>query len=250
MILDWSNRHVLVTGGSRGIGLAISHHFAKAGANVIATSQSEEGCQKIREQAKQANLSIQTEVLKLDCEISREHFFDVLKQKNIEIDTLINNAGLTDDQISLRMKKEHWYKVIESNLSGTFFITQGFLKSMLKKRFGRIISLSSIVAATGNIGQVNYCASKAGVIGMSKALALEVGARGITVNVISPGFIDTEMTAKLSPEQKESFLEKIPMGRFGNADDIAHTCLFLASKESSYITGQVLHVNGGLHTGH
>lgn len=247
---DWSGRHILITGGSRGIGLAISHHFAKAGAHVVATSQSEEGCEKIRKKAAASGLSIQSEVLKLDCELSRESFVNSLKEQRLEIDTLINNAGLTNDQISLRMKKEYWYKVLESNLSGTFFITQSFLRGMLKNRFGRIISLSSIVAATGNMGQVNYCASKAGVIGMSKALALEVGARGITVNVISPGFIDTEMTEKLSPEQKKSFLEKIPMGRFGYADDIGHACLFLANVESSYITGQVLHINGGLYTGH
>lgn len=249
MTREWQQRQVLITGGSRGIGLAMSHAFARLGAQVIATSQSESGCQNIEEQARLAGLDIHAEILQLENASSREAFIERLKTRGVEIDTLINNAGMTSDQLALRMKSEHWYQVLESNLSGTFFVTQALLKSMLRKRFGRIISLSSIVALTGNIGQVNYCASKAGIIGMSKALAMECGGRGVTVNVIAPGFIETEMTAKLSSEQQETFLEKIPVGRFGTTDDIAQACIFLSSAGSSYITGQVLHVNGGLYCG-
>lgn len=246
---QWAQRHILVTGGSRGIGKAIAHHFARLGAQVIATSQSEEGCLRIVAEAASKGLSIEALPLQLSCEASRTHFFEKLKERPQSIDTLINNAGQTADQIALRLKKHNWYQVIESNLSGTFFITQDLLKPMLKQRFGRIITIGSVVAATGNVGQTNYCASKAGLIGLSKALALEVGSRNITVNMIAPGFIATEMTDGISEEQKEAFLSKIPAGRFGQPDDIAHACVFLAGVGGSYISGQVLHINGGVYCG-
>lgn len=249
MTTTWSERHILVTGGSRGIGKAIVQHFASLGAQVLTTAQSEESCERAQAEAQSCGLSIEAWPLKLNCAESRQEFISKLKSSGRVIDTLVNNAGQTADQLALRMKPEVWYQAVETNLSGTFFLTQALLAPMLKQRFGRIINMSSVVASTGNPGQTNYCASKAGLIGMSKALALEIAARHITVNVIAPGFIETEMTAALAQEQHEAFLEKIPCQRFGQPQDIALACAFLASNESSYITGQVLHINGGLYCG-
>jgi 3-oxoacyl-[acyl-carrier protein] reductase len=251
MTNQWAHRTILVTGASRGIGLTVSHYFAQLGATVIGTAQSERSIDKIKEQASESGLgNIIPTLLQLDKKESIKALAAFLKQSSLEVDTLINNAGITDDQLGLRMSEASWDNVIQTNLSGTFFLTQSVLKGMLQKRFGRIISLSSVVAATGNPGQVNYCASKAGLIGMSKALALELASRQITVNVIAPGFIQTEMTQVLGEERQQNFLKKIPAGRFGTTDDIAHACVFLASEHSSYITGQVLHINGGLHCSH
>ena len=171
---------------------------------------------------------------------------DVISQKAIDIDVLINNAGITDDSLFIRMGLEKWRNVIDTNLNSTFLLTSAISKTMIKKKWGRIINITSVVGHTGNFGQSNYTASKSGIIGMSKSVALELAKRNITVNCISPGFIDTSMTNVLSDEQKKSIIEKIPMGTIGSTLDVAYCVEFLASEKSKYITGQTIHINGGL----
>ena len=166
--------------------------------------------------------------------------------ESIEIDILVNNAGITDDSLFIRMTVDKWQKVIETNLTANFNLTNFISKQMIKKRWGRIINITSVVGHTGNVGQANYCASKLGVIGMSKSIALELAKRNITVNCISPGFIETNMTASLSQDQKDNILKKIPLEKIGSPEDIAYSVRFLASNESGYITGETIHVNGGL----
>ncbi len=243
----FKDRTVLVTGASRGIGLAIAQAFAQQGAFVIGTATSIEGAKKFEEFLLSNQFSGIGLVLNLANDNSINLFFEELKKTNKIIDILINNAGITKDMISLRLKLEDWNDVILTNLTGTFRITQHVLKNMLRLPHARIINISSIVASIGNPGQVNYCASKAGLIGMMKSLALEVASRGITINTISPGFIETDMTSKLPEDQREKLKNMIPSQKLGQPEDIAHACLFLASPQASYITGQTLHVNGGMH---
>lgn len=242
-----SPRTVLITGGTRGIGHALVEHFARLGLQVITTASSEEGAQSLRSLLSDKELSA-VKVLPLDlgCQQSIDGFVSALLEINPTLDILINNAGITQDQISLRLKREHWDRVIDVNLTGTFFLTKAILRCMLKKRFGRIIFLSSIVASIGNPGQANYCASKAGLLGMMRSLSLEFAAKDITVNTISPGFIETDMTKALTDEQRQVMIEKIPCRKIGCPKDICYAAEFLASEKAHYITGQNLHVNGGL----
>jgi len=243
--LDFKGKLVLVTGSTRGIGKAIAAAFAQKGADVVVTGRNKANADIVAE-----NISKEfgTRAYGVELDFSK----DIKEQwKEIErigqIDILINNAGLTRDTLFIRMKDDDWNEVINANLTGTFKITQLSVKGMIKKRWGRIINISSIIGFIGNPGQVNYSTTKAGLIGFTKSLAKELAPRNITVNAVAPGFIETDMTAELPAELKERYLEQIPLGRFGKAEDVANTVLFLASDYASYITGETIHVNGGMY---
>ena len=238
----------LVTGSSRGIGRAIALSLGKAGATVVGTATTDEGAAEISKIFLENN--ILGKGMKLNV-TNNEQISDLLKnitEKYGAVDILINNAGITRDNILLRMKEEEWDEIINTNLSSVFKMSKAVLRGMIKKRSGRIISITSVVGAMGNAGQSNYAASKAGIIGFTKSLAREVGVRNITVNAIAPGFIKTDMTKSLSEDQKKTLTSQIPMGRLGDVEEIAEAVLFLAGDNSSYITAQTLHVNGGLYT--
>jgi 3-oxoacyl-[acyl-carrier protein] reductase len=239
------NKIALVTGASRGIGAAIALALAEQGATVIGTATTPEGAANISNDFENQKLSGQGLVLDVTDSESIENLFEQLNTVG-EPQILINNAGITRDNLLLRMKDEEWGAIIETNLTAVFHLTQRCLKAMMKAKFGRIITISSIVGSTGNPGQANYAAAKAGVIGFTKTLAQELARRNITANVLAPGFIETDMTAKLTDEQRKKLLEKIPAGRLGKPTDIAQACVFLVSPWADYITGQTLHVNGGM----
>ena len=239
---------VLVTGASRGIGQAIALTLGKAGAIVIGTATSEEGANKISKTF--SDNSILGKGMKLNV-TDNYQITSVLKAVSDEygpVDILINNAGITRDNILVRMKAEEWDDIINTNLSSVYRMSKAVLRGMIKKRSGRIISITSVVGAMGNAGQSNYAAAKAGIMGFTKSLAREVGVRGITVNAIAPGFIETDMTDNLPEDQKAALASQIPMGRLGTVDEIAQAVLFLASDSGSYITAQTLHINGGMYT--
>ena len=239
---------VLVTGASRGIGRAISMALGNAGATVIGTATSEEGAKNISKIF--SNNSILGKGMKLNV-TDNNQITDLIKTVFDEfgsVDILINNAGITRDNILVRMKAEEWDEIINTNLSSVFKMSKAVLRGMIKKRSGRIISITSVVGAMGNAGQSNYAAAKAGIMGFTKSLAREVGVRGITVNAIAPGFIETDMTDNLPEDQKAALASQIPMGRLGTVDEIAQAVLFLASDSGSYITAQTLHINGGMYT--
>jgi len=239
---------VLVTGASRGIGQAIALALGKSGATVIGTATSEEGANKISKIFTENN--ILGKGMKLNV-TNNEQIFDLLKNVTDDfgsVDILVNNAGITRDNILVRMKEEEWDDIINTNLSSVYRMSKAVLRGMIKKRSGRIISITSVVGAMGNAGQSNYAAAKAGIIGFTKSLAREVGVRGITVNAIAPGFIDTSMTSSLPEDHKSLLTAQIPLGRLGKVDEIAQVVLFLASDGGSYITAQTLHVNGGMYT--
>ncbi len=240
------NQIALVTGASRGIGQAIALELAKQGANVIGTATTEQGAEKISQLFAQEKLHGKGFVLNVAEPNSIEQLLATAKEQIGAPTILVNNAGITRDNLMLRMKDEEWDAVIATNLTAIFRLTKLCLKDMLKARYGRIISIGSVVGSMGNPGQANYCAAKAGVIGFSKSLAQEIASRNITVNVIAPGFIESDMTNKLNDEQKTAILSKIPGARLGQPADIAHACAFLASSAASYITGHTLHVNGGM----
>lgn len=241
------NQIALVTGATRGIGQAIAMELAQHGATVIGTATTPEGAEKISTAFKQANLNGEGLLLNITDPVSIENLLTTIKEKFGAPSILINNAGITRDNLMLRMKDEEWEAVIDTNLTAIYRLTKLCLKDMLKARFGRIISISSVVGATGNAGQANYAAAKAGVIGFSKSLAQEIASRNVTVNVVAPGFIETDMTKVLSDEQKSALLNNIPAARMGQANEIAHACSFLASPAAAYITGHTLHVNGGMY---
>ena len=239
---------VLVTGASRGIGRAISIALGNAGATVIGTATSEEGAKNISKIF--SDNSILGKGMKLNV-IDNNQIIELLKAVSDEfgsVDILINNAGITRDNILVRMKAEEWDDIINTNLSSVYRMSKAVLRGMIKKRSGRIISITSVVGAMGNAGQSNYAAAKAGIMGFTKSLAREVGVRGITVNAIAPGFIETDMTDNLPEDQKAALASQIPMGRLGTVDEIAQAVLFLASDSGSYITAQTLHINGGMYT--
>ena len=239
---------VLITGASRGIGKAIALILGGAGATVIGTATTESGADNISKVFSEK--SITGKGMKLNV-TDNEQISDLVKTVNEDfgpIDILVNNAGITRDNILLRMKEDEWEDIINTNLSSIYKMSKSVLRGMIKKRSGRIISITSVVGAMGNAGQSNYAAAKAGMIGFTKSLAREVGVRGITVNAIAPGFIDTDMTDSLPDDQKEALASQIPMGRLGTTDEIAQAVLFLAGDGGSYITGQTLHVNGGMYT--
>ena len=239
----------LVTGASRGIGQAIAMALGKQGAKVVGTATTPKGAAAIQssfdEQGVQG-LGLVLDVTDVDAIAAlMQQVKDALGAPSI----LVNNAGITRDNLLVRMKEDEWAAVIDANLSSIFRLSKACLRGMMKARRGRIINIASVVAATGNPGQANYSAAKAGMIGFSKSLAREVGTRGITVNAIAPGFIDTDMTRNLPADQRESLISQIPLGRLGDVDDIASAAVFLASPHAAYITGETLHVNGGMHMG-
>lgn len=243
------DRVVLVTGASRGIGSAILEGFAKTGAVVVGSATSEAGAEAIGAAVAAAGGRGKGIVLNVcDAAASAKAIEDIVAEFG-RIDVLVNNAGVTHDTLAMRMKDEQWDEVIDTDLTAAFRLARACLRPMMKQRFGRIISISSVVGAAGNPGQANYAAAKAGLVGMSKALAREMGARNITVNCVAPGFIDTDMTKVLPEAQKEALLKTIPLGRLGMTDDIANACLFLASDAGGYVTGTTLHVNGGMYMG-
>ncbi|MBI4875970.1 MAG: 3-oxoacyl-[acyl-carrier-protein] reductase [Acidobacteria bacterium] len=241
------NRVALVTGGSRGIGRATALALCRAGFEIVVASpeleKNEEVAAEIRSCSGRA-LTLDLDLANLE---SVKTAFGTALRECGRIDVLVNNAGITRDALAMRMKPEDWDLVIRINLSGVFFATQQVLPRMLKERWGRIINVASVVGRSGNPGQANYVSSKAGVIGLTKCLAQEVGSRNITVNAVAPGFIETDMTAKLSPEVKAKMAEKIPLGRFGRPEDVAAAVKFLASEDAAYITGQCIDVNGGMY---
>lgn len=240
-------KKVLVTGASRGIGLAVALSLAQAGGEVTGTATSEEGARAIEVALAEAGCSGQGRVLDVSVPESVAALVELLGENMPDV--LVNNAGITRDNLLLRMKPEEWSAVIETNLSGVFRLTRAALRPMLKRRWGRIVNIGSVVAASGNPGQANYCAAKAGLEGFTRALAREVAARGITANVVAPGFIETDMTRSLPAEQREALAAQIPVGRLGAPEDVAQAVLYLASEAASYVTGQVLHVNGGMYCG-
>lgn len=229
----------LVTGASRGIGRAIAQQLAAQGMTVVGTATSESGAASINEFGTGLVLDIARQQ-------SIDNMLEEMAAKVGMPSILINNAGVTADNLFIRMKDEEWDKVITANLSGTFKLIRSCIRPMIKARWGRIVNISSVVAFTGNPGQANYSASKAGLIGLTKSIALEIASRGITVNAIAPGFIETDMTKELSAEQQEKLSQHIPMGRMGQAADIAAAVQFLVSDSASYITGETIHVNGGM----
>jgi 3-oxoacyl-[acyl-carrier protein] reductase len=242
-----TNRVALVTGASRGIGLAIALGMGLQGAAVIGTATTQQGADNISETFAKAGINGMGMVLNVAEQESINVGLALVKQQYGMPTILINNAAITQDNLLLRMKDEEWSKVIETNLSSIYRLSKICLRDMLKARWGRIINISSVVGATGNAGQTNYAAAKAGLIGFTKALAQEVGSRDITVNAVAPGFIDTDMTRTLSEEQRNTLLQNIPIQRLGQPEDIAAAVVFLASNAASYITGQTLHVNGGMY---
>lgn len=236
------NKLALVTGASRGIGAAIAKELGNRGAMVVGTATTEAGAERITEAFKAEGVKGQGVCLDITDNAAIERVLKMIGAPEI----LVNNAGITRDNLMLRMKPEEWDDVINTNLSAVYRLTKACLRPMIKARSGRIISISSVVGATGNAGQANYAAAKAGVVGFSKSLAKEVATRGVTVNIVAPGFIETDMTKALSDEQREGILGAIPMKLIGAPSDIAHAVAFLASPYASYITGETLHVNGGM----
>ncbi len=244
---ELKGKRALVTGASRGIGQGIAHALANTGATVIGTATTLEGAEKITQHFKSLNLPVHGIVLNVTSSAAINEAMNQIKKQYGIIDILVNNAAITKDNLILRMKDEEWSDVLETDLFGVFYLMKTCLRDMLKARWGRIITIGSVVGTTGNPGQANYCAAKAGVIGLSKSLAAEVGSRNITVNVVAPGYVITDMTKILTDDQRKSILERIPMGKEGTVEDIAHAVVFLASPQAGYITGQTLHVNGGMH---
>ena len=242
-MISFDNKKIIITGATGGIGNELVKKFISLKGKVLATGTNNEKLEKLKKEYPDV------EILKFD--ISKhseiENFVEDASSKIEGLDILVNNAGITIDNLSLRMKNEEWQKVIDINLSSTFFACKYGIKKMLKNKFGRIINITSIVGHTGNIGQANYTASKAGMIAMSKSFALEYAKKNITINCVSPGFIQTAMTDKISDEIKKTLTARIPMNKLGNGEDISNSVAFLASDAASYITGETIHVNGGMY---
>ncbi|MFM7698694.1 MAG: 3-oxoacyl-ACP reductase FabG [Limnohabitans sp.] len=241
-----SPQTALVTGASRGIGAAIALQLAQQGFHVCGTATSEEGATRISESLA-AYPGCHGVVLQVNEAEQLQAVVDRLVEQTGGLHVLVNNAGITRDTLAMRMKDSDWDEVIDTNLKAVFRLCRAVMRPMMKQRFGRIINITSVVGASGNPGQANYAAAKAGVAGMTKALARELGSRGITVNCVAPGFIDTDMTAGLPPEQQKALLAQIPLGHLGQPEDVAQAVAFLAGLGGAYITGQELHVNGGMY---
>ncbi len=240
-------RIALVTGASRGIGQAIAHELAARGMTVIGTATSAEGAARIEADLRARGGSGFGHVLNVTDPASVQTLMETLKAQPGEPSVLVNNAGITRDNLLMRMKDAEWDDIIATNLTSVYRLSQACLRPMMKARWGRIISIASVVGVMGNAGQSNYAAAKAGIIGFSKSLAREVGSRGITVNVVAPGFIATDMTDALNEAQRTTILSKVALGRLGSAQEVAQAVAFLASDAAGYITGETLHVNGGLY---
>ncbi len=244
--MNFEGQAALITGAGRGIGKTIALKLAVSGADIILVDMSPE-MDDVRKEIEGMNrkcLTFQVDVTDLEAIYAMVN--NIIEELG-EIHILVNNAGITQDNLFMRMKPEQWSKVIDVNLNGVFNVTKAVIRSMVKQRSGKIINISSVVGFSGNPGQVNYSSTKSALVGFTKSLAREVGTRGVTVNAVAPGFIDTAMTQSLNESQQEAILQQIPLGRMGDAGDIANAVAFLASKEASYITGTVLHVNGGMY---
>lgn len=235
----------LVTGASRGIGAAIALELAQRGLKVIGTATTDEGADRIS--ATLASVGGLGAKLDVNDGAAVEALIDRIVKEQGALQVLVNNAGITRDMLAMRLKDADWDAVLDTNLKSVFRMSRAVMRQMMKQRYGRIISITSVVGASGNPGQANYAAAKAGVAGMTRALARELGSRGITVNCVAPGFIDTDMTASLPEEQQKALLTQIPLGHLGQPADIAHAVAYLASPQASYVTGQELHVNGGMY---
>lgn len=245
--MDFKGQVALVTGGARGIGKTIAEDLAKKGVNLAIADVSAESASETAKEL--AARGVKTQSLRLDVSKSDQvvkAFEDIVREFG-RIDIVVNNAGITRDGLVLRMKEEDWDAVININLKGVFLCSKEAVKVMVKQKYGRIINIASVVAFMGNPGQANYSASKAGIVGLTKTVAREYASRGITVNAVAPGFIATAMTDALAENVKQEMLKSIPVGKFGSVEDVAHAVSFLASPESGYITGQVIHVNGGMY---
>ncbi len=245
--MSLTNEIALVTGASRGIGQAIALELGRQGATVIGTATSAGGAQAISDAFAAASIKGVGKVLNVTDADSIENLIKDIEAELASVSILVNNAGITRDTLLMRMKADDWDAVIDTNLSSVFRLSKACMRSMMKARKGRIINIASVVGLTGNPGQANYAAAKAGMIGFAKSLAREIGSRGITVNTVAPGFIDTDMTRALSDEQRAALLTNIPLARLGSAQDIANAVVFLASEAAAYITGETLHVNGGMY---
>ena len=247
--MSLSNEIALVTGASRGIGKAIATVLGNRGATVIGTATSGNGAQGIMDALSASGIRGAGKVLNVTDHESITALMKSIQEEFGAPTILINNAGITRDNLLMRMKDDEWEAVIETNLTSAFRMSKACLRGMMKAKHGRIVSITSVIGATGNPGQANYAATKAGVIGFTKSLAREIGSRGITVNTVAPGFIDTDMTRKLPAAQQQALLEQIPLGRLGAVEDIANAVAFLASEDAAYITGETIHVNGGMYMG-
>jgi len=242
-MIDFKNKNILITGASGGIGNALVKKFVSLGGNVLGTGTKTEKLDLLKKEY--PNIKVK----KFDV-IDHERIEDFIENVTLELgglDILINNAGTNMDNLSLRMKGEEWKKVIDVNLTSTFLLTKNAIKKMLKNKFGRIVNITSIVGHTGNLGQANYSASKSGIIGMSKSLAIEYAKKNITINCVSPGFIQSNMTMNIAEKVKIYLTSRIPMGRLGSGEDVSNCVAFLSSTEASYITGETIHVNGGMY---
>ena len=246
-MFELNEKICLVTGASRGIGQAIAQKLGAQGATVIGTATSKEGAEKITEALKSSGIEGEGCVLNVTETESVDALMTHINDKWGAISVLVNNAGITRDNLMLRMKEDEWDDIMTTNLKSVYRLSKAVLRGMMKARHGRIINITSVVGVSGNAGQANYAAAKAGVIGFTKSLAQEVASRGITVNAVAPGFINTDMTAALSEEQVASMTANIPSARLGEPDDIAASVVFLAADESGYINGSTLHVNGGMY---
>src|SRR5438045_1123459 len=246
MHIDLNGRTALVTGASRGIGEAIARRLAEAGANVLCAARSADAVERVAAEIRAAGGAATGVQLDITAADIRDRVKALIEQQPIEI--LVNNAGITEDDLSIRMKPEAWTSVLRTNLDSAFHVTQEIAKKMIRARWGRIINISSVVGLMGNAGQVNYASSKAAIIGFTKALALEIGSRNVTVNAIAPGFIETSMIDMMTAGARQALEGRIALKRLGVADDVAYAAVFLASDQASYITGTVLNVSGGLYT--
>lgn len=243
------NQIALVTGASRGIGQAIALELGAQGAIVIGTATSESGAEAISARFAEAGIKGKGMMLNVTQQDSIDQVLGAIKEEFGAPTVLVNNAGITRDNLLMRMKDDEWSDIIDTNLTSIYRLSKACLRDMMKAKKGRIINIASVVGSTGNPGQTNYSAAKAGMLGFSKSLAREVGSRGITVNAVAPGFIDTDMTRELSDDQKKALLGNIPLGRLGDPKDIAYAVAFLASEMAGYITGETIHVNGGMFMG-
>ncbi len=244
-----SGQVAIVTGASRGIGRAIAEKLGEQGAAIIATATSEEGARRTQIELRAAGIEAVGLVLNMSDAEAIEPFLQEAQQYLGPPTVLVNNAGITRDGLMIRMKSEDWEEVIGTNLSAVFYLTKAVARPMMKAKGGRIINISSVVASTGNAGQTNYAAAKSGLVGLTRSCAQELAPRGITVNAVAPGFVETEMTRNLSTDRRQALIERIPLGRIGEPHEVAEAVAFLAGPGGSYITGATLHVNGGLYMG-
>ena len=245
MVLE--NKITLITGASRGIGQAIAIKMGQSGAVVIGTATTENGAGAINQYLEKSGIKGMGVALNVNDTEQINHTLQTIREKFGEVEILVNNAGITRDNLLVRMKDEEWDDILETDLKSVFRLSRAVLRAMMKARYGRIINISSVVGAMGNLGQTNYAAAKAGIFGFSKSLAREVGSRNITVNCVAPGFIDTDMTRALADEFQQSLIQHVPLGRLGRPEEVASAVAFLASSAAGYITGTTLHVNGGMY---